>query len=59
MKIKLQVFAKDVDGRQKFIKQPFSMDGTRGMSFGFLPKVALMTDASCVVSNNYLSNLLS
>ena len=44
-----QVFAKDVDNRERMITQPFSMDGSRG-PFGLLPRIALMTNASFIVS---------
>lgn len=54
----IHVFVKDIDGRQKFIKQPFSIDGTRGMSFGILAKIALMTDASCVFKLMFGSTLV-
>ncbi|KRT85365.1 hypothetical protein AMK59_726 [Oryctes borbonicus] len=54
----IHVFVKDADGRQKFVKQPFSMDGTRGMSFGILSKLALMTDASSVFKSMFGSTLV-
>lgn len=40
---------KDIDGRTKSVVQPFSLDGSR-MSFGLLSKIALMSNASFIVS---------
>ncbi|GJQ65555.1 hypothetical protein Trydic_g7655 [Trypoxylus dichotomus] len=54
----IHIFVKDADGRQKFVKQPFSMDGTRGMSFGILAKLALMTDASYVFKSMFGTTLV-
>lgn len=41
----IQVFVKDIQGRTKHHSQPFSLDGTK-LSFGLLPRLALMTNAS-------------
>ncbi|KAF2894815.1 hypothetical protein ILUMI_11361 [Ignelater luminosus] len=43
----IQVYVRDVEGREKYIAQPFSLDGTR-LSFGMLARIALMTNASTV-----------
>ncbi|KAF2887291.1 hypothetical protein ILUMI_18882, partial [Ignelater luminosus] len=45
----IQVYVKDVEGREKYKEQPFSLDGTR-LSFGMLSRIALMTNASTVVT---------
>jgi len=43
------VYAKDVDGREKTERIPFSLDGTK-MSFGVLSRLALMSNLSYIVS---------
>lgn len=39
----IEVYATDLDGRNKVVSQPFSLDGTR-LSFGFMPRFILMCD---------------
>lgn len=43
------MYAKDVDGREKTERIPFSLDGTK-MSFGVLSRLALMSNLSYIVS---------
>lgn len=43
------MYAKDVDGREKTERVPFSLDGTK-MSFGVLSRLALMSNLSYIVS---------
>ena len=45
----IHVRARDADGREQGISQPFSLDGTR-MDFRFWPRLALMSNISTVVS---------
>lgn len=45
----LQVRVIDEKGREKVIMQPFSLDGSR-LSFGFLPRLILMSNVSRIVS---------
>lgn len=40
---------KDVDGRERTVEQPFSLDGSKG-DFKILPKTILMLNATTVVS---------
>jgi len=47
--VRLQVEVEDELGRSKSVLQPFSLDGTR-LSFSLLPRIALMINASVVVS---------
>ena len=47
--MRLQVEVEDELGRSKSVLQPFSLDGTR-LSFSLLPRIALMINASVVVS---------
>ncbi|KAF2362484.1 Calcineurin-like phosphoesterase domain ApaH type [Trinorchestia longiramus] len=43
----IEVLAQDVDGRQRIIKQPFSVDGSKP-NFRFWPRVLLMSNISAV-----------
>lgn len=43
------MYAKDVDGREKTERIPFSLDGTK-ISFGVLSRLALMSNLSYIVS---------
>ncbi|KAJ8952061.1 hypothetical protein NQ318_010971 [Aromia moschata] len=54
---KIEVYAKDIEGRIKSEIQPFSLDGTR-LSFDLLAKIALMSDASSVFRWMFFSMLV-
>lgn len=45
-----QIRVVDKEGREKTVTQPFSLDGTR-LSFGVLPRLILMSNASHIVSS--------
>lgn len=54
---KLEVFVEDVDGRERVIDQPFSLDGSR-LTFKLLARIALMCNISLVFQFLFGASLL-
>lgn len=50
----IDVYVRDSNGREYLNSQPFIMDDTR-LSFDLLSRIALMTDASTVVSMTFVN----
>ncbi|XP_060530687.1 transmembrane protein 62-like isoform X2 [Cylas formicarius] len=53
----IELFVKDIDGRELYKSQPFSLDGTR-LSFGVLPRIALMSNASDIFQGFFISTVI-
>lgn len=52
----IEIYAKDSDGRENTEKVPFSLDGSK-LSFGLLPRIALMSNLSCIFWSMFISTL--
>ncbi|CAG9858616.1 unnamed protein product [Phyllotreta striolata] len=52
----IEVLVRDVEGREKYENQLFSLDGTK-LSFGILPKIALMSDVSIIFRSMFFITL--
>ncbi|XP_050301336.1 transmembrane protein 62-like [Anthonomus grandis grandis] len=53
----IEVYAKDIDGREKTEQTLFSLDGTK-LSFGVLPRLALMSNLSQIFWSFYIITLV-
>ncbi|CAG9762201.1 unnamed protein product [Ceutorhynchus assimilis] len=49
----IEIYVKDIDGREKTEKIPFSLDGTK-LSFGLLSRFALMSNLSCLFKTVFI-----
>lgn len=53
---RLEIYVRDVEGREKYETQLFALDGTK-LSFGILPKIALMSNASILFQTMFFVTL--
>ncbi|KAF7266802.1 hypothetical protein GWI33_019908 [Rhynchophorus ferrugineus] len=54
----IEVYAKDIEGREKTDRVPFSLDGSK-VSFGVLPRLLLMSNLSCIFWSVFICTLVA
>ncbi|KAH1022094.1 transmembrane protein 62 isoform X2 [Dendroctonus ponderosae] len=53
----IEVYVKDIEGREKTEKTSFSLDGSK-VAFGLLPRLALMSNVSCIFWSLFIASLI-